>query len=88
MPDPGRPFSNLGSDALMSLVVLLMGSGHWPWGSDVLSQRWSDPDWAVFVGVCLMGWLAGTLVGLVYRGVQSDLSPRPRPAPRNASGEV
>src|SRR4051794_22777870 len=37
----------------------------------LLSQRWSDPDWVVFLGVCLMGWLASTLVGLVYWGVRS-----------------
>ncbi len=33
-------------------------------------ERWSDPNWAVFVGVCLMGWLASTLVGLAYWGVR------------------
>jgi hypothetical protein len=70
------------------LVVLLIGPAM-ALGLNVLSQRWSDPHWAVFVGVCLMGWLASTLVSLVY-WVYSLTSRRsgPRPAPRSASGEV
>lgn len=47
------------------LVVLLVGPAI-GMVIGLLSQRWSDPDWAVFVGVCLMGWLAGMLVGLAY----------------------
>jgi hypothetical protein len=51
------------------LVVLLVGPAMGMM-IGLLSQRWSDPDWVVFVGVCLMGWLASTLVGLVYWGVR------------------
>ena len=32
----------------------------------LLGQRWADPNWAQFVGFCLIGWLAGTIVGGVY----------------------
>lgn len=32
----------------------------------LLWQRWGDPNWTVFVGVCLFGWLVGTIVGGVY----------------------
>lgn len=32
----------------------------------LLWQRWGDPNWAVFVGVCLIGWLVGTIVGGMY----------------------
>jgi hypothetical protein len=52
------------------LVILLIGPAM-ALGLGVLSQRWSDPNWVVFVGVCLMGWLASTLVSLVYWGVRS-----------------
>lgn len=53
------------------LVVLLIGPAI---GLIIgsLIQDWSDPNWVVFVGVCLMGWLASTLVGLVYWGVKSN----------------
>jgi hypothetical protein len=47
------------------LAVLLIGPSI-GLGIGVSSQQWSDPNWAVFVGVCLIGWLVGTLVGLVY----------------------
>jgi len=52
------------------LVVLLIGPAM-ALGLGVLSQRWSDPNWVVFLGVCLMGWLASTLASLVYWGVRS-----------------
>jgi hypothetical protein len=52
------------------LVVLLIGPAM-ALGLGVLSQQWNDPNWSVFVGVSLMGWLASTLVGLVYWGVRS-----------------
>lgn len=49
------------------LIVLMIGPAiGMVLGS--LSQRWNDPDWVVFVGVCLTGWVAGTPVGLVYWG--------------------
>ena len=32
----------------------------------LLCQRWRDPNWAVFFGVALIGWLVGTIVGGVY----------------------
>ena len=32
----------------------------------LLWQRWGDPNWAVFVGVCLIGWLVGTIVVSAY----------------------
>ncbi len=32
----------------------------------LFQQRWADPNWAVFVGVCLIGWLAGTMAGGSY----------------------
>jgi hypothetical protein len=32
----------------------------------LLSQRWEDPSWAVFVGVSSVGWLAGTIVTGAY----------------------
>ncbi len=32
----------------------------------LLSQRWGDPNWAVIVSVCVIGWLVGTIVGGVY----------------------
>jgi hypothetical protein len=51
------------------LVVLLVGPAI-GMVIGLLSQRWSDPDWVVFVGVCFMGWLASTLVGLVYWGIR------------------
>lgn len=62
------------------LIVLLIGPAM-GLVIGLLSQRWSDPDWVVFVGVCLMGWLASTVVGLVYWGVRpgrrrSDRSPQ------------
>src|SRR3954463_3312891 len=44
------------------LVVLLIGPAM-ALGLGVLSQRWSDPNWVVFVGVCLMGLLPRTLGG-------------------------
>jgi hypothetical protein len=47
------------------LVVLLFGPTM-ALMIAVFGQRWSDPDWVVIVGVCLIGWLAGTLVSLVY----------------------
>jgi hypothetical protein len=52
------------------LLVLLIGPAM-ALPIALLSQRWSDPQWAVFVGVCLMGWLASTLVALGYWGVRS-----------------
>jgi hypothetical protein len=51
------------------LVVLLVGPAI-GMVIGLLSQDWSDPDWVVFVGVCLMSWLASTLVGLVYWGIR------------------
>jgi hypothetical protein len=56
------------------LAVLQIGPAM-ALGLGVLSQRWSDPNWFVFVGVCLMGWLASTLVGFVYWGVRSRGKP-------------
>jgi hypothetical protein len=38
----------------------------------LLCQRWRDPNWAVFVGVCLIGWLVGTIVGGVYWFMKSN----------------
>jgi hypothetical protein len=52
------------------LVVLLIGPAM-ALPIALLSQRWDDPQWAVLVGVCLMGWLASALVGLGYWGVRS-----------------
>jgi hypothetical protein len=52
------------------LLVLLIGPAI-ALPIALLSQRWSDPQWAVFVGVCLMGWLASTLVSIVYWSVRS-----------------
>src|SRR4051812_31516079 len=52
------------------LLVLLIGPAM-ALPIALLSQRWGDPQWAVFVGVYLMGWLASTLVGLGYWGVRS-----------------
>jgi hypothetical protein len=51
------------------LVILLVGPAI-GLVLGLLSQQWSDPDWIVFLGVCLMGWLASTLVGLAYWGVR------------------
>lgn len=51
------------------LVVLLIGPAI-ALGVGVLGQEWSDPNWVVFVGVCFMGWLASTLVGLIYWGLR------------------
>ncbi|WZO97458.1 hypothetical protein EP7_004492 [Isosphaeraceae bacterium EP7] len=56
------------------LVVLLIGPAM-ALGLGVLSQQWSDPNWVVFVGVCLMCWLASTLVGLAYWGVRPPGKP-------------
>lgn len=48
------------------------------------TQRWSDPAWAVFEGVCFVGWFAGILVGLVYWGAR----PRNRDASRFRFGKA
>ncbi len=32
----------------------------------VLCQQWRDPNWAVFVGVCLIGWIVGTIISIIY----------------------
>lgn len=37
----------------------------------LLSQSWSDPNWSVLVGVCIIGWLASILVCPVYWAVRS-----------------
>lgn len=29
-------------------------------------QRWSDPDWLEFTGVCLLGWVVGIVSGGAY----------------------
>lgn len=29
-------------------------------------QRWSDPDWNTFTGICVVGWLASIVAGGVY----------------------
>lgn len=47
------------------LAVLLIGPAIGLLIS-LLSQRWQDPNWAVFVGICLIGWLAGTIVGGMF----------------------
>ncbi len=44
--------------------------------SGLFGQPWSDPDWFVVVAVCTIGWLVGTVVGVVY------WVPRP---PRNSA---
>jgi hypothetical protein len=43
----------------------------------LLWQRWGDPNWAVFVGVCLIGWLVGTVVGGVYWFITSHRTEPP-----------
>jgi hypothetical protein len=47
------------------LAVLLIGPAI-GLAISVLWQRWGDPNWAEFVGVCLIGWLVGTIVSCVY----------------------
>ncbi len=47
------------------LAVLLIGPAI-GLAISLLCQRWGDPNWAVFVGVCLIGWLVGTIVGGLY----------------------
>jgi hypothetical protein len=47
------------------LAVLLIGPAI-GLAISLLWQRWGDPNWAVFVGVCLIGWLVGTVVGSAY----------------------
>ena len=59
-------------------VVLLIGPAM-ALGLAFLSQRWSDPHWATFVGICVMGWIASTLVSLVFWSVRPDLSTRKPP---------
>ncbi len=47
------------------LAVLLIGPAI-GLAISLLCQQWGDPNWAVFVGVCLIGWLVGTIVVGVY----------------------
>ena len=47
------------------LAVLLIGPAI-GLAISVPSQQWEDPNWAVFVGICLIGWLASTTVCSVY----------------------
>jgi hypothetical protein len=47
------------------LAVLLIGPAI-GLAISLLFQRWGDPNWALFVGVCLIGWLVGTIVGGLY----------------------
>jgi len=35
-------------------------------GVALFSQQWSDPDWILFTGVCLIGWLLAIVSGGVY----------------------
>jgi hypothetical protein len=35
-------------------------------GVSLFSQQWSDPDWLLFAGVCLIGWLVGIVAGGAY----------------------
>ncbi len=44
----------------------------------LFSQQWSDPNWTVFIGVCLIGWLVGIVVGGLYWAVY--LRGRTRPS--------
>ena len=32
----------------------------------LVSLQWSDPDWLIFTGVCLIGWLVGIVSDGVY----------------------
>lgn len=47
------------------LVVLLIGPAI-GLAISLFCQQWADPNWTVFVGVCLIGWLVGTVVGCLY----------------------
>lgn len=47
------------------LIVLLIGP-NFALAVNLLGQDWSDPNWSVIVGVCVIGWLASTVVGIVY----------------------
>jgi len=46
-------------------TVLIIGPTL-AFGVSLFSQQWSDPDWLVFTGVCLIGWLVGIVSGGVY----------------------
>jgi hypothetical protein len=52
------------------LAILLIGPAI-GLAISLLWQRWGDPNWAVFVGVCLVGWLVGTIVGGAYWFIRS-----------------
>ncbi len=82
------------------LAVLLIGPAI-GLAISVPCQQWEDPNWAQFVGICLIGWLASTTVCCVYLfikrigratgmacGFGSDENPGPvPPAPTdNGSG--
>ena len=46
-------------------TVLIIGPTL-AFGVSLFSQEWSDPDWLIFTGVCLIGWLVGLVSGGVY----------------------
>lgn len=35
----------------------------------LFSQKWSDPNWTVFLGIWYIGWLVGMVVGGLYWAV-------------------
>ena len=56
------------------LTVLLIGPVI-ALAFNLFYQKWSDPNWYVFVAVGTIGWLVSTIIGGVYWSLRPTASP-------------